>query len=359
MGEQRVIVILFFEPVYMCFFFLLIVCVRKELTVVPKCHRFNIGCRIKKKFCLSLVNRRLSFVEGTMAMHAQSWCPFFSHFFCNRLSYKCVFVSAAQWQRAEFQWTKEQQGIDPSFLFLEFLFRYQCCCSLHGLQMHVIFFVSCVGLTMGIECWRVEYKLTLKMKTATHGLTRVEYMIYGKAFTRSSHVWGSKLLAPALAPKVLLVHSSFGRATCFFSKRCECAFRVFCVWSVHFVGNVLIHHGPFFYCSSGKRSLLLRSKISRDIWQISCEISEIEAPKVLKKLDAASRFESFISFSLESQRNAGKMAHQCTYTSASVFDKRQKFCESAPRLDGLANLRFGDRTTEPERKRCGPTRVRA
>ena len=26
---------------------------------------------------------------------------------------------------------------------------------------------------------------------------------------------------------------------------------------------------------------------------------------------------------------------------------------------GLANLRFGDRTTEPEIKRCGPTRVRA
>ena len=203
---------------------------------------------------MSLVNRRLSFVEGTMAMHAQSWCPFFSHFFCNRLSYKCVFVSAAQWQRAEFQWTKEQQGIDPSFLFLEFLFRYQCCCLLHGLQMHVNFFVSCVGLTMGIECWRVEYKLTLKMITATHGLTRVEYMICGKAFTRSSHFWGTKLLATALAPKVLLVHSSFGRATCIFSKRCECAFRVFCVWSVHFVGNVLIHHGPFFYCSSGTRS---------------------------------------------------------------------------------------------------------
>ena len=52
-----------------------------------------------------------------------------------------------------------------------------------------------------------------------------------------------------------------------------------------------------------------------------------------------------------------KMAHRCTYTSASVFDKHQKFCESAAHLDGLANLQIGDRTTEPEIKRCGPTRV--
>ena len=86
------------------------------------------------------------------------------------------------------------------------------------------------------------------------------------------------------------------------------------------------------------------------------KISEIGAPKVL---DAASQFKSFFSFSLESQRNAGKMAHRCTYTSASVFDKRQKFCESVVRLDGLANLRYGDRMTEPDIKRCGPTRVLA
>ena len=53
------------------------------------------------------------------------------------------------------------------------------------------------------------------------------------------------------------------------------------------------------------------------------------------------------------------MAHPYTYTGASVFytGRRQKFCESAARLDGLANLRFGDRTTEPEIKRYGPTRV--
>ena len=53
---------------YVFFFFSLIVCLRKGLTVVPKQHRFNMSCRIKKKFCLSLGNRRLSFVKRIMAM---------------------------------------------------------------------------------------------------------------------------------------------------------------------------------------------------------------------------------------------------------------------------------------------------
>ena len=41
----------------------------------------------------------------------------------------------------------------------------------------------------------------------------------------------------------------------------------------------------------------------------------------------------------ERQQNAGKVAHRCTYTGSSVFDRRQKLCESAARLDGLVNLR--------------------
>ena len=73
--------------------------------------------------------------------------------------------------------------------------------------------------------------------------------------------------------------------------------------------------------------------------------------KFCKKLDAASWFESFFSLSLERQRSAGEMAQRWTYTGASVFDRCQKFCESAARLDGLANLRFGNRTTQPEIKR--------
>ena len=84
--------------------------------------------------------------------------------------------------------------------------------------------------------------------------------------------------------------------------------------------------------------------------------------KVCKKLDAAGRFESFFSLSLERERSAGEMAHRCTHTGASVFDRRQKFCDSASRLDGLAKLSSRSNglegQTEPEIKRCGPTRVR-
>ena len=86
----------------------------------------------------------------------------------------------------------------------------------------------------------------------------------------------------------------------------------------------------------------LRSKISWDIWQISCEIGDFRRRwrrKFWKKLDAASRFGSFFSLSLECQRSAGKTARRYTYTGASVFDRRQKFCESAARLDGLVNPR--------------------
>ena len=67
--------------------------------------------------------------------------------------------------------------------------------------------------------------------------------------------------------------------------------------------------------------------------------------------------ESFFSLLLECQWSAGEMARLCTYTGAFVFDRRQHFSESAARLDGLANLWFGNRTTEPEIKRRGPTRV--
>ena len=70
-------------------------------------------------------------------------------------------------------------------------------------------------------------------------------------------------------------------------------------------------------------------------------------PKVLKKLDAVIRLKSFCSLSLKGHRSAGKMARRCTYTGVSMSDRRQKFCESAARLDRLANLWFGDRTTEP------------
>ena len=46
-----------------------------------------------------------------------------------------------------------------------------------------------------------------------------------------------------------------------------------------------------------------------------------------------------------------------------MFDRRQKFCEPAARLDGLAKLSSHSNGVEgqigPELKRCGPTRVGA
>ena len=57
-------------------------------------------------------------------------------------------------------------------------------------------------------------------------------------------------------------------------------------------------------------------KKSEKVW--GPEISECT-------VDAASRFESFFSLSLERQRIAGKTARRYTYTGASVFHRRQKF----------------------------------
>ena len=71
---------------------------------------------------------------------------------------------------------------------------------------------------------------------------------------------------------------------------------------------------------------------------------------------------SFFSFSLERERSAGEMAHRCRHTGASVFDRRQKICDSAARFDGLAKLSSRSNglegQIEPEIKRCGPTSSR-
>ena len=86
----------------------------------------------------------------------------------------------------------------------------------------------------------------------------------------------------------------------------------------------------------------LRSKISWNIWQISCKIGYCRRRwhrKLRKKLDAASRFEKASPFRSRASEVRGKTARRYTYTGASVFDRRQKFCESAARLDGLVNQR--------------------
>ena len=72
---------------------------------------------------------------------------------------------------------------------------------------------------------------------------------------------------------------------------------------------------------------------------VTSEIVGADRAESSEKLDATSRFESFFSLSLERKRSAGEVAHRCTYTGSSVFDRRQKFHESAARLEGLVNLR--------------------
>ena len=136
-------------------------------------------------------------------------------------------------------------------------------------------------------------------------------------------------------PKVLLLRrSSFGQAgkpvlspgrsvcvcvcVCVFR---ECLFRVFRVWSVHIVGNVLaMHHGPLFCCSPGTpcdACRCLRSKIGLDNATDQLEIWKSvrsTGQKFWRKLDAASRFESFFSLLLERHRSAGKMVKWPVYT---------------------------------------------
>ena len=83
-----------------------------------------------------------------------------------------------------------------------------------------------------------------------------------------------------------------------------------------------------------------------EIWDRPAERSEF------KKLDAAGRFESFFSLSLERERSAGEMARRCRYAAPSVLDRHQKFCESAARLGGYVEFKWrsnGERATDRAR----------
>ena len=96
-----------------------------------------------------------------------------------------------------------------------------------------------------------------------------------------------------------------------------------------------------------------------------------------KLLNEARCFESvweLLSLFLEHQRSVWTMAGHARILGASVFDRRQTFCESAANFDGQTNLGFGrgvvycqksyflvvhyldlaTRTSEPKIKRCGP-----
>ena len=98
--------------------------------------------------------------------------------------------------------------------------------------------------------------------------------------------------------------------------------------------SITLHAG-----TSCKAFKWLRSKISWDIWQISCEIEDCRRRsrrKLCKKLDAAGRFESFFFLFARARAKCGRNGpsmqthggHPCS----------TQFCKSAARLAGLAKL---------------------
>ena len=56
------------------------------------------------------------------------------------------------------------------------------------------------------------------------------------------------------------------------------------------------------------------------------------------KLDTASWFSELLFLSLELQRSASEMAGQCRHAWASMFNRRQRLCESIAPFDGLVEL---------------------
>ena len=85
-----------------------------------------------------------------------------------------------------------------------------------------------------------------------------------------------------------------------------------------------------FHQERGFSQSLIDQDNATDQWRF-----ETDYPKALKEGRPCKTVESFFSPFLERQRSAGEVAHRCTYTGASVFHRRQTFCESAARLDGL------------------------
>ena len=132
------------------------------------------------------------------------------------------------------------------------------------------------------------------------------------------------------------------------------------------MGNVLIHHGPFFFFVH----LVRHAKRSHCFDQRSVGISDRSVARYLRSERESSERSwalpagSKASFPFRSRASEmlakwpideRALAHLCS-TNAKSFASPPY---TAARLDGLANLRFGDRTTEPEIKRRGPTKVRA
>ena len=74
--------------------------------------------------------------------------------------------------------------------------------------------------------------------------------------------------------------------------------------------------------------------------KISGEISSRKSQNLVKSSQRSRllRVGSESFFLLERKRRTGEMACRCRYARASVFDRRQKFCESGARSDGVAEL---------------------
>ena len=115
------------------------------------------------------------------------------------------------------------------------------------------------------------------------------------------------------------------------------------------------------------------SKISWDIWQISCEDLKSSTPKEPKVLKEARHCESVLRASFPFRSSAGEMqakwpvdadthGHPCSIDAKS-FASPQLVRTRWPNLwlcgNGDDSCRQTDRQTDLEIKRCGPTRVRA
>ena len=99
--------------------------------------------------------------------------------------------------------------------------------------------------------------------------------------------------------------------------------RVFCVWSVHGVRNVLstkVHCPLVHLAHHAKRARAFEQGSVRKVPQISWR-SEIDLPKVLKEARRCQSVRKLFSLSLERQRSVGEVARPHTYMGISVFDR--------------------------------------
>ena len=97
----------------------------------------------------------------------------------------------------------------------------------------------------------------------------------------------------------------------------------------------------------------LRSKIGLDNATDQLEI-EIDRPKVLKKARRCLSVRKLLFPFARAPAKCGRNGPPMQVHWGIRVRQTPKFCKSAARLDGLVNLRFGDRTTEPEKSAVNP-----